>query len=175
MMKNKIKLKKLLLHITILLVFLLSLFLTINIYEYHIYNNNFNKKISSIISKIEEKYPNIAEEELIDVISSENDNNAFFKKYNIDINQENAKEEIVNVENNINIGTKYLNVLMEKYKNKELAVAAYNAGIGTVDTWVEKGIVKQDGSDVENIPFKETNNYVRKILKNYEIYNKLYK
>ena len=97
------------------------------------------------------------------------------KKYNIDINQENAKEEIVNVENNINIGTKYLNVLMEKYKNKELAVAAYNAGIGTVDTWVEKGIVKQDGSDVENIPFKETNNYVRKILKNYEIYNKLYK
>lgn len=97
------------------------------------------------------------------------------KKYNIDINQENAKEEIVNVENNINIGTKYLNVLMEKYKNKELAVAAYNAGIGTVDTWIEKGIVKQDGSDVENIPFKETNNYVRKILKNYEIYNKLYK
>ena len=97
------------------------------------------------------------------------------KKYNIDINQENAIEEIVNVENNINIGTKYLNVLMEKYKNKELAVAAYNAGIGTVDTWIEKGIVKQDGSDVENIPFKETNNYVRKILKNYEIYNKLYK
>ena len=97
------------------------------------------------------------------------------KKYNIDINQENAKEDIVTVENNINIGTKYLNVLMEKYKNKELAVAAYNAGIGTVDTWIEKGIVKQDGSDVENIPFKETNNYVRKILKNYEIYNKLYK
>ena len=97
------------------------------------------------------------------------------KKYSIDINQENAKEEIVNVENNINIGTKYLNVLMEKYKNKELAVAAYNAGIGTVDTWIEKGIIKQDGSDIENIPFKETNNYVRKILKNYEIYNKLYK
>ena len=84
----------------------------------------------------------------------------------MDKKQENPKEEIVNVENNINIGTKYLNVLMEKYKNKELAVAAYNAGIGTVDTWIEKGIIKQDGSDIENIPFKETNNYVRKILKN---------
>ena len=88
MMKNKVKLKKLLLYIIILFVFLLSLFLTINIYEYHIYNNNFNKKISSIVSKIEEKYPNITEEELIDVISSENDNETFFKKYSIDIQKD---------------------------------------------------------------------------------------
>ena len=88
MMKNKVKLKKLLLCIIILLVFLLSLFLTINIYEYHIYNNNFNKKISSIVSKIEEKYPNITEEEMIDVISSENDNDTFFKKYSIDIKRD---------------------------------------------------------------------------------------
>lgn len=88
MMKNKVKLKKLLLYIIILLVFLLSLFLTINIYEYRIYNNNFNKKISSIVSKIEEKYPNITEEEMIDVISSENDNDTFFKKYSIDIKRD---------------------------------------------------------------------------------------
>lgn len=88
MMKNKVKLKKLLLCISILLVFLLSLFLTINIYEYHIYNNNFNKKLSSIVSKIEEKYPNITEEELIDVISSENDSETFFKKFSIDIQKD---------------------------------------------------------------------------------------
>ena len=88
MMKNKVKLKKLLLCISILLVFLLSLFLTINIYEYHIYNNNYNKKISSIVSKIEEKYPNITEEELIDVISSENDSETFFKKFSIDIQKD---------------------------------------------------------------------------------------
>lgn len=88
MMKNKIKLKKLLLCIIVLSVFLLSLFLTINIYEYHIYNNNFNKKISSIVRKLEEKYPNITEEELIDVISSENDGDTFFKKYSIDIQKD---------------------------------------------------------------------------------------
>ena len=87
-MKNKVKLKKLLLFIIILLVFLVSLFLIINIYEYHIYNNNFNKKISSIVSKIEEKYPNITEEELIDVISSENDRDTFFKRYSIDIQKD---------------------------------------------------------------------------------------
>lgn len=85
-----------------------------------------------------------------------------------------TKEEIINVQNNINIGTKYLQILLEKYKNKELAVAAYNAGTGTVDNWIEERVIKADGSDIENIPYKETNNYVRKILKNYEVYEKLY-
>ena len=85
MMKNKVKLKKLLLFIIILVVFLLSLFLIINIYEYHTYNKNYNKKISSIVNKIEEKYPNITEEELIDVISSEDYSDTFFRGYSIDI------------------------------------------------------------------------------------------
>ena len=95
------------------------------------------------------------------------------KKYGITIDQNNAREEIKNVQNNI--GTKYLSVLLDTYKSKEVAVAAYNAGIGTVNTWIEKGTIKSDGSDIENIPYKETNNYVRKILRNYKIYNELYK
>lgn len=96
------------------------------------------------------------------------------KKYGINIDYNNAKEEIKNVQNNINIGTKYLSVLLDMYGNKEVAVAAYNAGIGTVNTWIEKGVIKANGSDIENIPYKETNNYVRKILRNYKIYNELY-
>ena len=66
-------------------------------------------------------------------------------------------------------------ICISKYKNIEVAVAAYNAGIGTVDNWIEKEIIKSDGSDIENIPYKETNNYVRKILRNYKIYQDLYK
>ncbi len=95
-------------------------------------------------------------------------------RYGIDIDHEKIKEEVANVENNINIGTKYLSTLLEKYGNKEVAVAAYNAGIGTVDNWIAKDIIKADGSDIENIPYKETNNYVRKILRNYEIYQSIY-
>ena len=64
-------------------------------------------------------------------------------------------------------------MLLQKYENIELAVTAYNAGIGTVDNWIEKGIIKSDGSDIENIPYKETNNYVRKILRDYKIYRNL--
>ena len=96
-------------------------------------------------------------------------------KYDINIDFENVKESVAKVNNNINIGTKYLSVLLEQYKNVEVAVAAYNAGIGTVDNWIDKGIIKSDGSDIENIPYKETNNYVRKILRNYEIYQTIYK
>ena len=36
------------------------------------------------------------------------------------------------------------------------------------------GTIKEDGTDIENVPFKETNNYVRKILRDYEIYKGLY-
>ena len=92
----------------------------------------------------------------------------------IDIEFENMKEELCDVDKNVQIGTCYLSTLMERYGNKEVALAAYNAGIGTVDGWIEKGIIKKDGTDIENIPYKETNNYVRKILRDYKIYEDLY-
>lgn len=97
------------------------------------------------------------------------------KKYDIGIDENNSKVEILNADKNINIGTKYLSVLLEKYDNVvELAVAAYNAGIGTVDKWISQGVIRADGTDIENIPYKETNNYVRKILVNYKMYKELY-
>lgn len=64
--------------------------------------------------------------------------------------------------------------MLEKYNNYPVALAAYNAGIGNVDEWIKKGIIKKDGSDIENIPYKETNNYVRKIIRDYRIYRELY-
>ena len=96
------------------------------------------------------------------------------KKNNIEINTENIEEEILDIDNNINIGTKYLSTLLTQYGNIEVALAAYNAGIGTVNNWIDKQIIQADGSDIENIPYKETNNYVRKILRDYHIYNELY-
>jgi len=75
---------------------------------------------------------------------------------------------------NIQFGTKYFSDLFNYYNNYLLAIAAYNAGIGNVEKWIEEGIIKEDGSDIENIPFKETNMYVRKIIRDYEIYKKLY-
>jgi len=93
---------------------------------------------------------------------------------NIMVEQGFRAEMLFDEETNIKIGTKYLSELMEKYQNYYVAVAAYNAGIGTVDKWIQTGIIKPDGSDIENIPYKETNNYVRKIIRDYGIYTDLY-
>lgn len=84
------------------------------------------------------------------------------------------KEEIYSPEINIKYGTYYFSTLIERYNNIGLALAAYNAGMGKVDLWIESGIIKSDGSDLENIPYKETNLYVRKILNSYKIYQELY-
>lgn len=83
---------------------------------------------------------------------------------------------LYNPELNIMLGTKYFDILLTKYNgNYNLAIAAYNSGIGTVDTWIEKGIIASDGSNIENIPYQETNMYVRKTIKSYSVYKKLYK
>lgn len=97
------------------------------------------------------------------------------KKNQIPIHEENLKKELCDVNKNIEIGTCYLSILMQKYQNQEVALAAYNAGTGTVDSWIEKGIIKKDGTDIEKIPYKETNQYVRKIVRDYKIYEDLYK
>ena len=76
---------------------------------------------------------------------------------------------------NIYAGAQLLSELLDNYNgNATLALAAYNAGSGNVDNWIKDGILKKDGSDIEKIPFIETNNYVRKILRDYELYKELY-
>lgn len=86
------------------------------------------------------------------------------------------QESLFNPEKNIMIGTKYYSELLNRYEgNILLALTAYNAGIGNVYNWIQSGIIKEDGSDIENIPYKETNMYVRKILNNYKMYQEIYK
>lgn len=84
-------------------------------------------------------------------------------------------QDLYDPEINIMLGIKYYSELLYEYDNNYLlALTAYNAGTGNVQKWIENDIIKPDGSDLENIPYKETNNYVRKIVRDYEIYKKLY-
>ena len=91
------------------------------------------------------------------------------KKSKINLNNENILEPEVNIQ----LGTQYIASLLNKYDCVEVALAAYNAGSGNVDKWISAGKIKADGSDIENIPYKETNTYVRKIMRDYEIYKQL--
>lgn len=79
--------------------------------------------------------------------------------------------DIFDPETNIHLGVNYLSELLEKYDNVSLAVAAYNAGIGNVDKWIQNGVLDKNGTNIENIPFKETNLYVRKVLRDYKIFS----
>ena len=91
------------------------------------------------------------------------------------LNIEYTNETLLNPEKNILLGLSYFRTLLDKFnQNYVLAFTAYNAGLGNVQKWISNGTIKEDGTDIENIPFKETNMYVRKIINNYEKYRKLY-
>ncbi|MDF1564755.1 MAG: transglycosylase SLT domain-containing protein [Deltaproteobacteria bacterium] len=66
---------------------------------------------------------------------------------------------------NVRLGTWHLKKLLRRYEGAEvLAVAAYNAGAGTVDRWRERDPGMPLDVWVEEIPFDETRVYVRAVL-----------
>ena len=78
---------------------------------------------------------------------------------------------LLNADNNIQLGTKYLKILLEKNKGNEvLATASYNAGPYRVGTWVNNQQSVPADIWIETIPYKETRNYVKSVLAYQEIY-----
>nr|WP_319555664.1 transglycosylase SLT domain-containing protein [uncultured Vibrio sp.] len=77
-----------------------------------------------------------------------------------------GSQELYNVGKNIEIGSHYLQGLLEDYDNNRIfALAAYNAGPNRVKTWRERTQGKVDAyAFIEAIPFKETRGYVQNIL-----------
>ena len=86
--KNKIDLKKYLFFNVIVSLILTLIFIILNIKEYQTITKNYNDKIINITIKIKEKYPNIKEDEIMDILNSKNKNIDIFSKYGIDINKE---------------------------------------------------------------------------------------
>ncbi len=88
----------------------------------------------------------------------------------------NYKEELLyDPEINIEIGCWYINKLNVQFNNNlELVLAAYNGGSGNVTKWLKDSNYSGDGKNLNHIPFKETELYLKKVLKAYDIYIKLY-
>ena len=97
------------------------------------------------------------------------------ERSNVIDNEDVEAYDLYDPETNIKLGTSYLSYLLNLYDgNTVLAIIAYNAGLGNVQQWIKDGVIQSDGSDIENIPFKETENYVRKMLRDYQMYLKIY-
>lgn len=77
-------------------------------------------------------------------------------------------------QDNIKLGTWYLDYTHREYENNSLlAVASYNAGPGAVADWLQKGERDPD-KFVESIPYSETRGYVKSVFENYWNYLRLY-
>ncbi|MCK5307316.1 MAG: transglycosylase SLT domain-containing protein, partial [Zetaproteobacteria bacterium] len=78
-------------------------------------------------------------------------------------------------ETNIYFGAWYLRWLLRLFDGRvTYALAAYNAGPGVVRRWVEREEGRGMEEFIEDIPYRETRNYVKKVLAYYEAYRRLY-
>ena len=78
-------------------------------------------------------------------------------------------------EKNITLGAHYLGKLVRQFRgNLVFAIAAYNGGENAVERWIRRtGDIPLD-EFIEEIPYRETRNYVKKVLKSYMEYNRLW-
>jgi soluble lytic murein transglycosylase len=75
---------------------------------------------------------------------------------------------------NIKLGTAHLKALVRKYPEVVKQLAAYNAGESRVEKWSTKTGAADPEVFTERIPFVETRDYVRIILRNRAYYDALY-
>ena len=76
---------------------------------------------------------------------------------------------------NIRYGSLTLKYLLDRFDgNEKAAIAAYNAGPGNVDIWLEDERYSRDGKNLDEIPFDETRSYVSKVLAAKDKYENLY-
>ena len=75
---------------------------------------------------------------------------------------------------NIDYGAYYLSWLYAHFGDIYTACAAYNAGIGAVDDWLDEDMYSTDGVTLSYIPYGETSNYVEKIENATVKYKELY-
>ena len=75
---------------------------------------------------------------------------------------------------NVRLGTRYFAQLLDEFPGVHFALAGYNAGESRVRTWrLERGGMPTD-EFIDDIPFPETQGYVKRILSMVEDYRELY-
>jgi soluble lytic murein transglycosylase len=85
-----------------------------------------------------------------------------------------SERTLTNAETNVKLGTQYYTDLIERFGAAHLALASYNAGEHRVQRWVNETPDLPQDEFIDNIPFPETQNYVKRILGTAEDYRQLY-
>jgi soluble lytic murein transglycosylase len=84
------------------------------------------------------------------------------------------REDLFDQETNIRIGVRYVEQLMEQFAgNVVYTIASYNAGPLAVGNWVAQYRGQGQDEFVELIPYQETRQYVKRVLRSYREYVRL--
>jgi len=84
------------------------------------------------------------------------------------------KYSLYGVHDNINMGAHHIAGLIAAWKHLEWVAAAYNAGGGNVKKWNAERADWDMDAWMEAVPFRETNGYVKNVMRNYYVYQKIY-
>ena len=83
--------------------------------------------------------------------------------------------DLYDAETNIKIGCWYIKQLMKEFNNDiNLVLAAYNGGSGNVNEWLKNNVYSKTGKELDVIPFKETDRFVKRVKNYYQVYIRLY-
>lgn len=86
-----------------------------------------------------------------------------------------TSDALFDPETNIRLGCYYLNHLIKTYKSDIIvALAAYNGGIGNVNSWLNDPNYSDKNGKLVSIPFGETRNYVSRVTEAHEMYKSIY-
>src|SRR6185436_17156330 len=87
---------------------------------------------------------------------------------------ETGREELFDQDTNIRLGARYLGQLLQQFSGNVIhTVAAYNAGPQVVTAWAAKYGTPEPDEFVELIPYQETRQYVKRVLRSYREYRRL--
>lgn len=85
-----------------------------------------------------------------------------------------SREALFDPETNIRLGTSYLSGLMREFEGRlVLALAAYNAGENAARRWRNAGSGLSEDELIESITYRETRDYVKKIVRNMRNYRRI--
>ncbi len=85
-----------------------------------------------------------------------------------------SQQSLENPEINARLGTQYFADLVNRFGGPHYALASYNAGEHRVERWNDEAPDLPQDEWIDNIPFPETQNYVKRILGTAEDYRRLY-
>ena len=87
-----------------------------------------------------------------------------------------GRDDLFDQETNIRIGVHYVEQLLEQFSgNVTLTIASYNAGPIAVGSWVALYPGRSQDEFIELIPYQETRQYVKRVLRSYREYVRLNK